>query len=411
MVIKTPMDSRRTEQEMLYQVLQEMQQYTKLQCERLEKQFESEIQSGAQDLMLYTGVTKRKYYDITDGSMFPMCREDLKEETLGLQKLLGLQTIPGSQKKGIPVKAADLFLELDSREINLLLKRKQLFFGYIHTPNGQYPVTAAVRQNRRYLKILKFLQQIVLNQGLPLQAICAPYLDKFLEIYLTEVQLPPSEKIERIEIDFKEYEPYIKYHRFPVWNIETSAAISNVRPVGNLDRIAYQHLIPEKCLKDGIYLVADETELLGVNREEEGLIITTEIPKAREWKLWRVVPKEPKAFIYPVFHSKRLERDTNIIKTRQGVLQFVNSLLYQERLLLSEIQFPAPDSLMQPVINADGAYLKPQDMDADRRLMLLRFRKQTEDFLQTDLLAYLVRAVQHNYPEFCCCGVFEDKEI
>lgn len=411
MVIKTCMDNRETEQEIVYQVLQEMQQYTKLQCERLEKQFQNEIQNGTQDFILYTGVTERKYYDLTEGSMFPMCREDLKEEQIELQHIIGLQNRSDSPNKGLPVKVADLFLELDSREIKLLLAKNQSFLGYIYTQNGEYPVTAVVRPNQKYQKILEHFKQIVFNQGLSVQTICAPYLNKFLEVYLTKIELPSSEKIDRIEIDFKEYKPYVKYHCFPVWNIEPVSAASSVCLVGNLDRVMYRHFISETGLKDGIYLVADETDLFEVNQTEEGLVITTELPAEKEWRLWRIVPKVSMTLPYPVFHSGRSGENANIVRTKQGVRQFVNSLLYQERMLLSGIEFPESHSLEGPVIYGDKAYLKPQDISTDRRLMLLRFRKQREDFLQTDVLAYLVRAVQHNYPEFCCCGVFDDKEI
>lgn len=394
------LEDRKEVREMMSQVFKELFQYTRGQYEQLEEKIAGEMKRGTESFTIYTGVAEQKYYDITGDSMFPMIAEDLEENVIETKMLLD------SLQKGVPVKAFNVFLEMDYSEICLLMEKKQQFHGYIYTENAEYPVTAELRPDTRYQKVVKKLFQIVVNNGLPWRTICAPYLNKFFEVYLVKTELPFYEKIETIKVDFGEYEEKMRYHCFPVWNLEETTGVADVKSVGSLDRVQYQHMITKRRMNEDFYLVADTEEMLTKDVCEDGIIITTFISDAREWKLYRVVPKVTQLFEYPIFSNEREGQQMEAVRTKGGIMHLVNSLGYEDRIELISVDFPEKYNEAPITYGMDSEMVDECYAGKNRPPMVLSFAKKADDFVQTDILSYVVSAVQRKYPEFMCYGEY-----
>lgn len=394
------LEDRKEVRAMLSQVLKELFQYTREQYEELEQKITNEMKKGTREFTIYTGVAEKKYYDITGDSMFPMLMEDLEEQNIETEVLLD------SLKNGIPVKIFHVFLEMDDREIWSLLERKEQFQGQIYTENGEYPVIAELRPNARYQKVWKQLFHVVVNNGLPWRTLCLPYLNKFLDVYLVKAELPSYEKIESIKIDFGEHAPQVRYHCFPVWNLQEVTSVAEVKSVGSLDRVQYQHVISTRRMQDDFYLVADTENMLSMEVNDAGLVITSFFPDAREWKLYRVVPKVTQLFEYPIFSNERQGEQIEAVRTKGGIMQLVNSLGYRDRLELKSIEFPLQYSKPPITYKMDGDMIDECYSGKNRQPMVLSFVKKRDDFLQTDILSYVVSVVQRKYPEFLCYGEY-----
>ena len=238
------LDDRKETREILTRVFQEVYKYTESRFFNMENEIIEEIKIQQEEYTIYMGISSRATFDITEGSMFPIVKEDLEK------KVISTKDLAESLIDGTEISVCTVFFELEYKEIRKLFSEERLFKGYVYTEKGEYPVTACVRLAERYQKELRDFFKKVINNGIPWKTVCIAYVNRFFDVYLISADIPEDEYIEKVEIDFQEYSQAVRYQYFPTWNIQRISAVSEVKKVACIDLVQYEHFISKKYINN-----------------------------------------------------------------------------------------------------------------------------------------------------------------
>ncbi len=398
------LDDRKETREVLTQIFKELYKYTEERFQNMEQNIADEIKKQEEEYTIYTGISSKSTFDITEGNMFPIVESDLEENVISIKELRD------SLKGGNELKAFTVFFELDYKEIRKLVSERRCFGGYICTENGEYPVTACIRIADRYQKVIRELFKIVIQNGISWKTMCMAYINKFFDVYLMTADVPEDEYISKIEIDFQEYAQAVRYHYFPTWNIEKIYAISEVKKVASIDVVQYQHYLSKKYIKDEFCLIADTKNMLSRINKDEGILITTDVADVQKWEVLVLKNKAKQLSEYPILGNQTEGRKGNPSRTKGDIFKVVKAMGYEERLELRDIIFPQEYKAFGVVYDMNYGIAQEYRHNSDLQPMVLQFEKKKEDFLQTDILSYLISGVQRYYPEYICYGEYVKAE-
>lgn len=394
------LNDRRYAREILKEVFWEITQYTQTAYQELEQKMEQGF-GDKKDYCITTGVMDSRLYDETDERLFPMKREDLPEEMVSVEELRS------SMEQKRSCKVFSIFLEADYTVIKGLMRSGEQFACVIKTADGEYTGSVSIRPREDYQEILTELFRTFQNNGIAYQCPCAPYLTKFFDVYVESGEVNSEEEITSIVVDFREYEPYVRYHMIPVWNIEKVAVPADMEPEACIDEIHYCHTINGGRLKqDSLYLIAEpDIEIYEINQGEDLRIVTIEQEKAK-WQLLRMTSAKPGKLPYPVFSNKDRKKD-GLVRTEAGIFQFINMLGYQDYVTLKRIQIIPEYSGEANTYCMDASMLEELNMPRHQDVLLLEFESGKQgDFLTDDIMSYLVTALQKECREYKCLGTF-----
>lgn len=393
------LNSRRYARDVLKDVFSELCKYTKTAYQQLEQQTARSL-CGGKDYEIVTGIADRQQYDVTDDGMFPMSAKDLEQKPVDAKQMLKCIR----ESKRYPLFS--VFLEAEHAVIRRLEADRGEFCCRIQTGGGEYSGTVSIVPQKKYEKIIAGLFHTFQENGVPYHSPCAPYLKKFFEVYAkTADPLTGEEEILSVTVDFREYEPYVRYHRFPVWNLQTVTVPADVRPKACIDRIHYCHTVNGKRLdKNSFYLVsAPEAGLLEVSRGED-LGIITEIPEKKQWQLVRLKDSPKENGYGPLFTNKSRSKRA-LARTEAGIFRFINLLGYQDYAVLKKIRILSEYRGELCTYCSDPSVYEEISMPHPSGFLLLEFEAvKPSDYLLHDIISYLVTALQRECREYKCIG-------
>lgn len=335
--------------------------------------------------------------------MVPMCPEDMVEHRVEISELIE------SMDAGREHYVYTVYIGADYLKLRQLDDSPRVFRGTIRTVyEEEFPARFCVKQCEKYVAELKKLYAEFINNGISWHTVCAPYIYKMYDVFITETGCPNEEEIAEINVDFEEYASEVEYDRVPIWNINTLEIKTSSYPDFALDNIHYLHVIYESRLdvkKD--YLVAGNIPLWDVSMINGELRIQCDENAPVNWIL-REFSYE-KGMItsgYQQFHNTggALSKPIHTIAEAKC---FVSSLGYDNYLKLTDIR---PENK----ISRDESY----DMDAFL-LEEIRHRKGEEklqfifepvepgNVFNRDIMSYLVSRLQLIYPEYLCRGILK----
>lgn len=394
------LNDRRETREILTEVFQMLYKHTEERFQGMEQEILSGIQKQELDYVIYTGISTPATFDITEGSMFPIVMSDLDKREINTKELLE------NLKSGIEVDAFTIFLEMEYRAIKNLVAEKRIFGGSVHTENGEYPIKACIRKADRYQKVIQELFQMVINNGIPWKTMGMMYINKFFDVVLLSADIPEDEYIIKVEIDFQEYTPYVKYHMFPTWNIEKINAVSEVKKIGTLGVVQYQHSFGKKYIRDDFYIIADSQHMLSRSDREEEIVVTTDYVEDSKWELYAIKKNAKQLSEYPVLGNKVEKGKVLAARTQGDIFQVVNSMGYQDRLKLKDVTFPQEYEPLYETYDMNDDIACECKSNRELQPMVLHFEKLKDDFLQMDVMSYLISGVQRSFPEYACYGEY-----
>ncbi len=357
------------------------------------KLFEDMYHEGCNSIELRTGLVKRSVFDKESMRMYPMIEDDLYEtdiETGVLQEAI---------EEGQKIKLYSFFLKADYSIVKRLANRVNTFAGTVITKNSPYHVTVEIRQNTSYIEVLQELELIYAKNDREWKTPCAPYVYKMFDVYMVDSDLPWYEEIEDILIDFEEYSQYIVKDYMPVWNLERQEIVTDLRAEKVADSLKYRHIINGRRLdKEFHYLVADACLDFTSQVTERGIEITCEEESERVWKLYRVETEKGVVLDDEIFSNHTHNEEITAVRTIGGITRVIRGLGYEERFILERVEITNQHEAQEEVYAAG----EHRDMPYVRKYGLhlkLFFKSKKNDYLQTDVLSYLMSEVQRLYPE------------
>lgn len=324
-------------------------------------------------VVLRTGLVCKSTYDKEEIKLFPMIEADMSEIN---EKREVLQN----------TKLYSFFLKADFKMVQRLRKRVAPFIGTIITKNSPYQIKVKVCQNKKYVEEVQKLEVVFAQNNIEWKTPCIPYLNKMFDVYVIESNLPWYEEIEDIVIDFEEYTPWIVKNVMPVWNLEKLEMITDLRPERVESTLQYIHVINGRRLdQNAKYLITDTSLELTRQDTIRGIEIVCKEEKEKVWQMYRVEEQIPENSEYEIFGNKSRNDRINPVRTKGAVTRIINGLGYRERFILKRVE----------IGNIEEGH-------TGKYVLKLFFKSEVKDYLQEDILKYLITEVERLYPEMEC---------
>lgn len=394
-------------------VLLKLYQYNQESYARLEDRILSEDKPEQGGYAIYLTLTGREHYDATDEFMYPMAEEDVQRTEVSYQD------VRDALAENRKLRLYSVFLETSASNVYRILHEDREFHGIIRTRNREYRGIFTVRRNEKYLDMVKELYYIFAVNYQPWVTVCEAYLAKMLDVYLCSAEsLPEKDDIEEIRVDFEEYSEWVRNEMIPLWNLKKIHEKTSTYPEPSIDKTNYEHQIFSHRLNaDCEYLVMNtDVEITNIRRVKGDLLITCPADRPCDWSLYQVNKRKDKLrYPYPVlsngfkesFSGSITEMYRRSIKTKAEMARLIESFPYDGYVRFGgmEIGEALPKGWESSNYNMDGFIQDEIRIGHSRQTLTLFFVPvDRENYLNEDIMSFLVTQVQKLFPEYLCVG-------
>lgn len=380
--------------------------------QNLEKRVFDEVKTDHSDFAVYLGLTKREHYDATDPFLFPILAEDLAPKEIPTQELLS------ALASGTQYPLYTVFLQASYPIAQKFEQPGRKYLGVVKTSRGEYRATFSVQKSMAYLNQIQKLYEVFLSNSKYWVTLCDAYLHKMYTVHMCSVeQLPPTEEIDEVTVDFEEYTDAVRYHMMPLWNIEPMEEKTSTYPVPCKDQTYFEHRIfahrlDAKCQ----YLVANvDTEVADIRRVHGDLMITCPEDTPFQWILYKLNPKPQKlTYQYPILSNQSKESLSDSltqmyrqsIKTKAEIARLIESFDYGAYLHYEGITLQKTHPMPEQTYDMDAFIADELRVGGNNRetLMLSFVAVDPKNYLNHDVMSFLVTQVQKLFPEYHCSG-------
>lgn len=384
--------------------------------EGLERRVKEELDYDINRYHVKTGIIEREFFDASHHLLSPMEESDLAGKLYDMKEILRAVT----QEGAFPLMK--VMLRCDFLELRRLLEAQPVFEGVIETeePEQEWKVEVRLRENREYLEKIAYLYLIFTRNGIPWQTVNAPYLYKMADMVVTRLPegITGREKIKQVVVRFGEYSRIIQKDVIPVWNIQRLELESVGFPAPCEDHQNFEHNISlRKHGMNHAYLVEDDRNIQSISQNGERLRIICETGEAKKWGIYQIRSSEEQRidrYTFPIMGNGRKEsfaekyqrKWNQHIRTRTELAHFIKGFELEDYISYQDCQL-ADDFPGQRETYSMNFFVQEEirNRKAQKKLLLYFRPGQKEDWLQRDILSFLVSEVQRIYPEYDCGGV------
>ncbi|MFR2888493.1 normocyte-binding protein [Clostridium butyricum] len=378
----------------------------------LEKKVFDEVQYENEKYKVFATVMKRNKIDLTDEFLFTMIPQDLKEPVYEIKDILN------SLEEKRSFSLFNVFMECDYLTFKKFLESDLSINGVIITNKKKYEARFIIKKNLDYINKIKRLYRIFINNNIPWSTINNPYIHKFANVILvgTKEELNSEEKIEKIDIDFGEYSKYIRYDMVPMWNVKEEAMKSTSFPVPCVDKINFEHNI--QVAKGNGYLVeVDEESINYVMFKEGTIIVSSDTEKSDMWNVLEIISSQKmqkKQYDYEImsnkvkisFSNRMFQGISQKIKTKTDLARVVDSYEVSRFLKFKDTKLiNIMDRTLKETYEVND-FIVDEIRDSNvKKVLILSFEAQEKNnYLNYDILSFIISEVQFIYPEYECEG-------
>lgn len=349
---------------------------------------------------IVTGIEERNRIDVTDTTMVPMRMEDMEEKKIPVEELLAAL----EQEKSYCI--CTVFIHADYGVIRDIEQTDRKYRAEIITSYGEYPAFVKLKKNHEYTDIIRNLYLEFVNNGIEWNTVCAPYLYKIFDVEAVSAECPGEEQIQEIKVHFEEFEPYVRYHYVPLWNIRKVSARTSAYPSFCLDRIHYEHCIyGNKLRQTSDYIVAGSRLLWGIYRSNGDLYIQCSEENSTNWELWEF-GHEPVTRQYTLPLMKNAGGAARRqVRTIAEAKNYVECLDCGNYISLVDIN-QKPHTQKNETYDCDAFIVDEIRRTPQSPALYFEFAAVDKSSILTrDMMSYVVSRLQLIYPEYSCKGV------
>ncbi len=401
---------------LMEEVFLELYEKNEQMYEELEKRVQDELAYDVNRYRIRTGVIEKQFFDVSHHLMFPMEGSDVQKKSYNATDIAQALEEDGE------FVLMKVLLHCDYQQIQKIWNSEIEFEGILQTdkPEKDWKITVRLRQNMDYLKKIGQLYQLFIKNGIPRQTVNAPYLYKMADVVLTHLPeaIPKTEIIQKVEIQFREYQPLICYNIIPIWNVCKLNLESVGFPVPCEEHKNFEHNISiQKYGTQHAYLAEDDLDIQSISQRKDRLLITSKVSDAKKWNIYMIRNVEDSKidrYLYPLMENERKETFTEKfqrkweqrVKTKAELSRFIrgfgmeNYVIYQDCAIADEFEKEKETYSMNPFIEDEM-----RDYQAQKKLILYFIPGPEEAWLQRDIASFLVSEVQRLYPEYECGGI------
>lgn len=411
----TDLNDRVLLKSILNSVFSSLEDYTKERFDNLEKRVFDEIPYEEEKYNIYSTIVKRQKLDSTDDFMYPIISEDLEEKEYEVKDIL--KALRENKMKNI----FKVFLKCDFAIFQEFIEKDIKFKGRIETDKKTHIAYFKVSKNTEYEEKIIMLYKSFINNNVKWTTINNPYIHKIADVILTgcEDEITPEEEIIKIDVDFGEYSSYVEYDMVPLWNIKEIQFKCGVFPTPCIDKVSYEHVL--STIKEGTengYLVdIKDRDINYVVFRNESIVISSEISESVKWDILKIVncrESEIPKYTYGLmsnrakvnFSNKMALEKRYTVKTKSELARVINSFDASRYLRFREAVLEDYDnnSIDDAYDVNDFIIDEIRDNSVKKKLVLQFEPVDKENYMNKDILSFLVSEVSFLYPEYKCEG-------
>ena len=395
-------------------ILSAIYDYTQQAYKRLEQNILAECNPEQNSYAIYISITDQQHYDETDHFLYPMRPEDTKKT------VITCEDINSALSEEQDLKLYTVYMKGTATQVRRLFHQEgRIFNGIIKTTKREYRASFLLKQNTDYVQMIQELYAVFGVNFQPWFTVNTAYLSKLADVYLcASEKIKDGEQIEKIQIDFEEYTNQVKYDMIPLWNLWPLTEKTSTYPNPCVDKMNYEHLFFAQRLKpDCGYLVRDtETEITNIRRIHGDLYITCPIEKPCEWHLYEVHQATGKEiYQYPMlsnqykesFSGSITEMFRRSIKTKAEMGRLIEAFDYEKYVTFSGFRLCSeiPTVCKDANYNMDSFLTDELRTGDGGRILVVQFTvKDPSEYLNEDIMSFLVTQVQRIFPDYHCVG-------
>ena len=391
-----------------------LEDYTDKKINSIEDRVFSEIKYKKEKYNIFSGLIKKDNIDLTNDFLYPILPLDLEEDVIETQDILK------ALEKGEPLKLFKVFMKCDYKVFNEFLNKDLKFKGVIETDKRIHEADFVVRKNNEYKSAIENLYESFINNNIAWSTINNPYIHKFADVYIVSSKdtIEADENIVKVDVDFGEYSKYVNYDMIPMWNIKKLVLKGSGFPVPCEDKVNYEHTISvAKEGKDNGYLVnLNKQDVNYVMFKDESIIVSSKDDTPQKWEILKIISfgeDKEKDYEFKLmsneininFSNKLLFKNPLNIRTKSELSRVINSYKAANYLSFKEISLKDNDNFNEETYEVNDFIIDEIREEKIKRKMILYFQpKDKENYLNLDILSFLVSEVQLIYPEYKCEG-------
>lgn len=411
------LDERKYAKEVLLHGLGRMIACTEEKYKKLEHRIYEETEIAANRYEIAMTIIQKKHYDPTNETLFPVEPLDLEEEKLAEKLTVDRKIFLGT-----------IFLKADDDMQERFLKEGS-FFGDLEQSEVRIQICPA----KRYQKIIEQLYHIFLDNHVPWQTIHTGYLDKFYDIYLdlsetgdkNSVQVQGDGKtgrltLEEIQIQYGEYERFVKTDILPLWNVEWLSFDSADFMLPGLDGICYEHefSLEDQEEQDG-YLISSNEEILEIRHEKKKIVIRSRKETFEGWKALHIIRLPAvRSLDYDAPFLTNQRQDSFLRRYAAGcsVPLLTKADLFRRIMELDVRDYIEAEGYEIcghteefPAVRGMNWFVRDELFPMEsRRILLIRFREvKAGHYLNGCMVRFVISQIQMEISEYRCVGVIE----
>ncbi len=396
-------------------VFEALEEHSKDRINAIEKRVFNEVPYIKEKYNIYSTIVKRDKLDATDDFLYPMTAEDVEEKTYDVAEIL--EALENNETKNI----FKVFLKCDYLIFKEFIEKDFNIKGRITTNKKTYKADFKIIENRQYINKISKLYKSFIKNNIPWTTLNNPYIYKFADVVLAGIEgnINKDENISSIEVDFGEYAKFIEYNMVPLWNIKELSLKCEGFPVPCIDKVSHEHEI--SIVKEGTkngYLVDEENDYFNyVTFTKEAVIICANADKPVNWRVLCVVDSHKnknKKYKYELMTNEVKVNFTNklafekpyTIKTKTELARLINSYKVSKDLVFNEVKLIEnyPEESKQTYEVNDFIIDEIREENIKKFLVLYFEPVNKENYLNKDILSFLVSEIQLLYPEYKCEG-------
>ncbi len=401
------LDERKFAKKLLLEGLGKVIQCTEAKYQQLERRVYEELEIEDNQYEVVLTIVKRSHYDPTNGTLFPVSKEDLDEKILKETRSDGSRRWLGS-----------IFLEAsDDRQRDFQDRTK--FTGTLVKAEENRAAAFEILPAMRYREVMEGLYLVFQDNHIPWDTINTGYLDKFYDVFIyIEGTEPAPDSLEEVTIEFEEYKEEIRYGRIPLWNLEWVTFDSADFMLPCINGIYYEHefSLEDKDEKDG-YLIQSNEDILEIRHEKNKIVIKSLKETFENWKALHLVQKETvRSLDYNAPLLTNRKRDSFIRRYAENSrVQLMTKTDLFRRIMELDIRdyievvgyeicenardFPNTEGMNWFVRDE----LFPME---SRKVLLLKFKeRQPGHYLNGSMVRFVISQMQLEISEYRCVGV------
>lgn len=409
------LDERVLLKKIMNSVFQSLEQHSEDTFNKLEERVFNELEYVKEKYDIYSIIIKRNKIDLTDDFLYPILDEDMEEKIYDIAEIL--ESLEEKKYK----KMFKIFLKCDYLIFKEFINSNLKIKGTIKTNKKNHEAYFQVVKNKEYTDKVSKLYKSFINSNITWTTINNPYIHKIADVVLVGCQdkIEDDESIVKIEVDFGEYSKYVEYDMIPFWNIKELNLKCNGFPMPCIDKVNYEHHI--SIIKEGQangYLVDSENiDIDYVTFKKESIVIAAAAKETISWNLLSIIAYDKRKIqkyeyefmtnkVNINFANKLAFEKPYTIKTKTELARVINSFEVSKSLRFKDIKLTENhlENSKETYDVNDFIIDEMREENIKKNLILYFTPVDKDNYLNKDILSFIVSEIQFLYPEYECEG-------